>query len=378
MRKHKINSGYQVKQKSTSSHCRKIVFKNLEIMAHNLNLNPHTGRYSFFSVKEKAWHGLGQIVQDYPTSAEAIKFAGLDYEIAKLPNTHILPGGKSIVSEDSFFTYRKDTEQVLGHSVGKDYQVVQNSEAFAFFDAIVDGDDGILYETAGALGNGERIFITAKLPDYIRVGNGDDVTEKYIFLTTSHDGTGSITAAFTPIRIVCQNTLNASLNNMSNVVRIRHTSGAQMRLVEAPKIMGMANKLSEELETVFNHWTKVRIADEQVKQLIQLALCPNKETFEYIKQGNEDEMSTIFKNTVNDAFAYAMMSDTQHLETTKGTVFGAYNAVTGYYQNVRNFKDDEAKLQSIVMGGTAQLKAQKAFDLCTAFAKDGADIFTFN
>jgi hypothetical protein len=86
------------------------------------------------------------------------------------------------------------------------------------------------------LGNGERIFITAKLPTYIRVGNGDDVTEKYIFLTTSHDGSGSITAAFTPIRIVCQNTLNASLRNMTNVVRIKHTSGAKQRLENAHKL----------------------------------------------------------------------------------------------------------------------------------------------
>lgn len=88
--------------------------------------------------------------------------------------------------------------------VGKDYHIVQNRDAFAFFDAIVGDENGILYETAGALGNGKRIFITAKLPDYIRVGNGDDVTEKYVFLTTSHDGSGSITAAFTPVRIVCK------------------------------------------------------------------------------------------------------------------------------------------------------------------------------
>lgn len=347
-------------------------------MGHNLNFNSRTGRYSFFSVQEKAWHGLGQVVQDYPTSAEAIKFAGLDYDIAKLPNTHILPSGNRIVSDSSFFTYRTDNETVLGHSVGKDYHIVQNHEAFSFFDAIVGGDSGILYETAGALGNGERIFITAKLPDYIRVGNGDDVTEKYIFLTTSHDGTGSITAAFTPIRIVCQNTLNASLNNMSNVVRIRHTSGAKQRLEEAHRVMGIANKLSNELEQIFNHWTTIRITDEQVKKLIQLALCPNKETLTHIKNGNEDEMSTVFKNVVNDAFSYAMLSDTQQMETTKGTVFGAYNAVTGYYQNVRNFKDNEAKLQSIVMGGTAQMKAQNAFNYCTAFAKDGADVLTFN
>ena len=98
--------------------------------------------------------------------------------------------------------------------MGKDYEVVQNMDAFSFFDAIVGGD-GIQYETAGALGKGERIFITAKLPNYIKVGN-DDLIEQYLFLTTSHDGGGSITAAFTPVRIVCNNTLNAALRNHSD------------------------------------------------------------------------------------------------------------------------------------------------------------------
>lgn len=341
-------------------------------MAHNLNFNQRTGRYSFFSVKEKAWHSLGQIVDQYPTSAEAIRHAGLDYDLIKTPlftqgrAITIEGSGESVEPEnimlpDHYATLRADTNEAFG-VVGRDYQIVQNAEAFAFFDAIVGGD-GIFYETAGALGRGERVFITAKLPDYIRVGNGDDVTEKYIFLTTSHDGSGSITAAFTPIRIVCQNTLNASLRNMSNVIRIRHTAGAKQRLEEAHKVMGLANQLSNQLEGVFNQWTKVRMTDPEVKKLIQMALSPNKETLEAIKKGEEDELSTVFKNTVEDAFAYAMMADTQQMETTKGTVFGAYNAVTGYYQNVKNYKDDEAKLQSIIMGGTAQLKAQKAFEL---------------
>ncbi|ANF52932.1 alpha/beta hydrolase [Chryseobacterium glaciei] len=357
-------------------------------MAHNLNFNDHTGKYSFFSVKEKAWHGLGQIVEDYPTSEEAIKHAGLDYEVIKAPlftqgramsigNEGEIIEPDNILLPNNFATLRTDTNTALG-VVGKDYHIVQNSEAFSFFDAIVGGGDGILYETAGALGNGERIFITAKLPDYIRVGNGDDVTEKYIFLTTSHDGSGSITAAFTPIRIVCQNTLNASLRSMSNVVRIKHTAGAKQRLEDAHKVMGLANRISIELEGIFNQWAKVRVNDKEVKRLIQLALCPNKETLEHLQKGNEDEISTVFKNTVEDAFAYAMLSDTQQMETTKGTLFGAYNAVTGYYQNVRSYKDSEAKVQSIVMGGTAQGKAQKAFELCTAFAVDGAEIFCLN
>ncbi|MBL7734456.1 MAG: DUF945 domain-containing protein [Chitinophagaceae bacterium] len=357
-------------------------------MAHNLNFNSRTGRYSFFSVKEKAWHNLGQIIEEYPTSAEAIKHAGLDYEVVKSPlfttGSNIIETAQGIEIADSqldvpnyFANIRTDNNAVLG-VVGKDYHIVQNREAFNFFDAIVGGGDGILYETAGALGQGERIFITAKLPDYIRVGNGDDVTEKYIFLTTSHDGSGSITAAFTPIRIVCQNTLNASLRSMSNVVRIKHTAGAKQRLDNAHKVMGLANTLSNQLEDIFNQWAKVQVSDREVRKLIQLALCPNKETLDLIKKGAEDEVSTVFKNTVDDAFAYAMTSDTQQMNTTKGTLFGAYNAVTGYFQNVRNYKDDEAKLQSIVMGGTAQLKTQKAFDLCTSFEKIGADVFQLN
>lgn len=357
-------------------------------MAHNINYNEQTGRYSFFSVKEKAWHGLGQIVEQYPTSKEAIKHAGLDYEVVKSP---LFTNGSEIITDfnhlemnqntlevpNYFANIRNDNNTVLG-VVGKDYHIVQNREAFNFFDAIVGGDDGILYETAGALGKGERIFITAKLPDYIRVGNGDDVTEKYIFLTTSHDGSGSITAAFTPIRIVCQNTLNASLRNMTNVVRIKHTSGAKQRIENAHKIMGLANTLSIQLENIFNNWTKVRVTDQEVKKLIQLALCPNKETFDLLKKGAEDEVSTLFKNTVEDAFSYAMLSDTQQMDTTKGTLYGAYNAVTGYFQNVRNYKNDEAKLQSIVLGGTAQVKSQKAFELCTDFSQFGNEILNFN
>ena len=131
------------------------------------------------------------------------------------------------------------------------------------------------------MGKGERIFITAKLPDYIRVGNGDDVTEKYIFLTTSHDGSGSITAAFTPIRIVCQNTLNASLRNMTNVVRIKHTSGAKQRIENAHKIMGLANTLSNQLENIFNEWTKVKVSDREVKSLFNWHFAQTRKRLTY-------------------------------------------------------------------------------------------------
>jgi phage/plasmid-like protein (TIGR03299 family) len=344
-------------------------------MAHNINFNEQTGQHSFFSVKEKAWHGLGQIVQDYPTSAEAIKYAGLDFTVEKRKlftydneNQNGNPDTGIIIPEievpNYYATVRTDTEQVLG-VVGKDYEVVQNKDAFSFFDAIVGGD-GIEYETAGALGNAERIFITAKLPGYIKVGR-EDLIEKYLFLTTSHDGFGSITAAFTPVRIVCRNTLNAAMRNHTNAIKIRHTANAKERLEQAHKVMGISYKLSEQLEEVFNNWTKVKITDPELHRLIQLAMVPNKEVLDNISKGQFDELSTCFNNMCDSVFDYAMTSPTQQTETTKGTLFGAYNSVTGYFQNVRSYKDDEAKLKSLLYGGTAQMKTQKAFNLCMDF-----------
>ena len=349
-------------------------------MGHNINFNEQSGQHSFFSVKEKAWHGLGQIIQDYPTSSEALKFAGLDFTVEKRA-LFTYDNENQSANEDTEIkipeievpgysaTMRTDTEQVLG-VVGKDYEVVQNVDAFNFFDAIVGGD-GIQYETAGALGKGERTFITAKLPNYIKVGR-EDLIEQYLFLTTSHDGFGSITAAFTPIRIVCNNTLNAALRNHSNSIKIRHTANAKERLEQAHKVMGLSNKLSAELEEIFNSWTKVKITDPQLHLLIQLAMVPNKEVLDNLRKGEFDELSTCFNNMCNSVYEYAMSSPTQQLETAKGTLFGAYNAVTGYFQNVRNYKDDETKLKSILYGGTAQTKTQKAFNMCIEVAKNGA------
>ena len=324
-------------------------------MAHNLNYNQQTGKHSFFSVQKKAWHGLGQIIEDYPTSAEAIIHAGLNYTVEKRSlftvdqdNHRILndPNADDYFDEvqagilvpDYFANVRTDTDEILG-VVGKDYNIIQNIDAFSFFDNIVGGKNGILYETAGALGKGERIFITAKLPGYIRIGRNDCI-EKYLFLTTSHDGYGSITAAFTPVRIVCQNTLNAALKNHTNSFKIRHTANAKDRLQQAHQLLGVSNRLADDLEEVFNRWSKIRISDVAVKRLVQIAMAPNKETLESLRNGNEDLLS------------------------------GAYNAVTGYFQNVKAYKDDETKFKNIMYGSGMQ-RSQTAFNLCSEFAKVG-------
>jgi hypothetical protein len=116
----------------------------------------------------------------------------------------------------------------------------------------------------------------------------------------------------------------------------------------------------------------VKITDKQVKKLVQMALAPNKETLDNIKKGRQDEFSSVFNNMVDKVLEYSATSPTQQLDTTKGTLFGTYNSVTGYFQNVKNFKNDEAKFNSI-MSGSALGKAQATFDLCNDFARIGVN-----
>lgn len=201
----------------------------------------------------------------------------------------------------------------------------------------------------------------------------NDCIEKYLFLTISHDGSGSVQIAFTPIRIVCQNTLNAALrnHNHTNCIKIRHTASAGDKLKEAYKMLGITNSLSVEMEAIYNRWARVRITDKEVKRLIQLAMSPRKEVYEKLQTGAGDELSSHFNNMVDNVFEYAMISPTQQEETSKGTLYGAYNSVTGYFQNVRSYKNEENKFKSI-MYGIGRQRGQTAFDLCTDFAKHGS------
>lgn len=355
----------------------------------DLAVNAQTGEKAFLTVGKPTWHNLGIQVEQAPTSEEAIKLAGLDYEVKKTPlftkvsgmtiSEEGIPTLAEIEKEipQAFATVRTDTKDVLG-LVGKDYNIIQNREVFNFFDCLTqDKNSGITYETAGALGNGERVFLTARLPEPMKIG-GRDIIENYIFMYTSHDGSGSVTASFTPIRIVCNNTLNAALRmakQSSNVVRIRHTQNAKKRMDEAMIIMKMCQTTSEKMELVFNNWTKIRISDEHLKKYLQIALCPSPDVLNALRKN--DEVSTNFNNIIDKALNYVHSSEAQLIETAKGTLFGAYNAVTGYYQNVFNFSDDEQKVKSILFGGTAQQRGQKAFDLAFEYSQKGAECLVF-
>lgn len=325
-------------------------------MADRINYNQEQGKFAFASAIEPAWHGKGQILQHKMTAEEAIREALLNYTVDKLPAKITLPDGTERVIPGKFGTYRTDTGQPFG-VVGGRYEIVQNIDAFEFFDAIV-GKGEAIYETAGALYDGQVVFITAKLPEYIKVGK--DEIEKYLFLKSTHDGSGSVIAAFSSTRIVCANTLTAALGDMTNKISIRHTKDAKQKLQQAHTIMGITNQLSKELEEVFNVMAKKFITDDKVKDLIKQIIAPKIK--EEATEEEKELLSTRSLNKINEVFAYTVGHHTQQTEATKGTVFGFLNGITGYYQNVKKWKNADDKIDSI-FDGKAQQDSQKALDL---------------
>ena len=323
-------------------------------MAHNLNFNEEKGSYSFVSSKgQVAWHGLGQVVEETLTAAECIEKANLDYEVVKTPNFTEYEGEK-IVKEDEFSTLRTDTKQPLG-TVGNRYEIVQNKDAFAFFDAIIDSKEAI-FETAGALGNGERIFVTAKLPEDMLVAG--EPCNKYIILTNSHDGSSSILAGFTSVRVCCSNTLQAAMRDLTNKVAIRHNTGAKEKLAEAYKIMQIGSKYMNEVEEIFNQMAKTKMEDDNLKKYIEEVM---KSEYVAKSEKEKDEQSTRFKNQVNAIYDFALSDSTQTTEAARGTVWGAYNSISGYFNHVKKYDSAEQKFKS-QMFGTANNKILKGFN----------------
>jgi conjugation system TraG family ATPase len=164
---------------------------------------------------------------------------------------------------------------------------------------------------------------------------------------------------------------------IQELLGLTDTASAAEKLKGAHKMLGLTNQLSTEMEAIFNRWSRIRITDPELKRLIQVAMSPNKETYELLKTGKESELSSQFNSTVSAVLDYSLTSPSQQENTTKGTLFGFYNSVTGYYQNVKGYRDNEAKFKSI-MGGTGLQRNQSAFDLANDFARHGNIVLKLN
>lgn len=325
-------------------------------MAHNLEFNGQTGTTSFVSANnEVAWHNLGQVLpQEFLTSEECIKYANMGYTVEKTP-VYMNVGGIQIPVPDQFATYRNDNNHPFG-VVGSKYTIVQNSDAFSFFDALV-GEGAAIYTTAGVLGKGERIFLTAKLPKYCRIAGSDDIIELFIVLSMSHDGSGSIKSMITPIRVVCQNTLNMAIKTAINVINIRHTSSAQTRLDQAHKVLGLSNTYMDEFNEICNRLAVTPVKDTFVEKIIA-DLFPTA----------KDEVSTRAKNIRTDVMNAYFTGAGQ--APFLGTAYGVYNGVTNYLNHVKNYGNPEKdlvrsntiKFESIMEGQSAKIQ-QNCIDM---------------
>lgn len=315
-------------------------------MAHNLEIK--NGVASFAST-QVAWHGLGQIVDQAMTAQQAIKLAHLDYEVVKVPNFASF-NGEFLETPSSFSTMRTDTKQILGDKIGKSYTIVQNLEAFEFFDTIVESGAAI-YETAGVLGIGEKIFITAKMPDTIRIEGTDDLTEVYVLLTSSHDGSGSIVAAVTPVRVVCANTLNMALHNTVNKIAIRHSAQVKERLADAHRVLGISKTFINEAQETFNYLSKKYVSDEVVKELITTLF-------------NEQQRDSTRIKNIEDAVLECYFTGVGQ-EKIVGTAWGAINGITFYLDHVKNYCNESTKFDNI-LGGSSATIATKATELLLA------------
>lgn len=216
---------------------------------------------SMFYTRTKPWHGLGTRVESAISSEEALLKAGLDWKVIQqkvlTEEGMIIPGYKANV--------RDFDNKVLGVVTNR-YKVVQNVEAFAFTDELLGS--GVRYETAGSLQEGRRIWLLARMPqEYIVTG---ERISPYLVFMNSHDGTGAIKVAITPIRVVCQNTLNLALSTAKRSWSMIHTGNIESKLNEAKQTLCMAHDYMEKLGKEIEHLRKIKLSDSEVMDYINM------------------------------------------------------------------------------------------------------------
>ena len=226
-------------------------------------------------VREKPWHGLGTKVDKAPTSADALHLAGLDWTVEQ--KNIQLCGGSKIQNYKA--NVRSSDGQVLG-IVSDRYRIVQNKDAFEFTDSIIGGD--VRYETAGSLNGGRKIWLLAKLPETEIAG---DKTEPYMVFSNTHDGSGAIRVAMTPIRVVCNNTLNLALDSAKRAWSVRHTGDLNSKMHEARVCLKMANAYMGALAERADRLANTTVTRDQLNMILDELFPMDESSTEREKQG---------------------------------------------------------------------------------------------
>lgn len=217
---------------------------------------------SMFYVRETPWHGLGTRVITALSSKEALGLAGLDWKVNQKP---IYTEGEEIAGYKA--NVRSTDGKVLGVVTDR-YRIIQNEDAFAFTDALLG--EGVKYETAGSLQGGRRVWLLAHMPhEYIISG---ERISPYLVFSNTHDGSGSVKVALTPVRVVCSNTLNLALSTAKRSWSMVHTGNVTEKLQEARNTLFMAQNYMDNLGREFENLRKKQMADKEVLEYIDMLL----------------------------------------------------------------------------------------------------------
>jgi phage/plasmid-like protein (TIGR03299 family) len=328
-------------------------------MAHNLE-QFEDGTTAFFTNREVAWHKLGTVTQGALTAEEALQTAYLNWDVIKSedPVSTMVPMfGESAMEQgsmeeitypDKFMTYRYHPKthkaEALG-VVGNRYTPVQNLEAFSFLNFLAD-ESGAVFETAGSIDNGKKVFMTMKMPDTMKIGNIDSV-DLYLMAWNTHDGSSSFSVAVTPIRVVCQNTLTAALKAAQSTFSIRHTPKAQGKIQAAREALGLTFAYCEEFEKMAESLLSQNMTDKEFVSLVE-TLVPIDE---------DEERKRNLAETARGTMMALWNAPTQ--ANIKGTKWAAYNTIVEYAdwaKPIRSTNTETARAIRIVTGTGDKLK----------------------
>lgn len=217
----------------------------------------------FFVGRERPWHGLGVSVEEAISSEEALIKADLDWDVVQRP----VFTQDGIKVDGYYANVRYQDNSVLGIVTNR-YKVVQNREAFAFTDSLLG--DGVKYETAGSLFGGKKTWMLAKLPNKYII-QGEQIMP-YLVFSNTHDGSGAIKIAMTPVRVVCNNTLNLALNSADRIWSFHHTGKIEKKLEEARETLFRAEDYMNELGKSFEALSRIKVSDVAAEEYVKLLL----------------------------------------------------------------------------------------------------------
>ena len=285
---------------------------------------------SLFVTRVPAWHNMGTVVKESPTSEEAIRLAGLDWKVEQKPI--YLADGTPI--NGNYANVRSSDGKPLG-IVGDRYKVVQNIDAFAFTDALLG--EGVKYETAGSLKEGKIVWLLAKMPEPFDL-LGDKV-DPYLVFTNTHDGSGAVRVTLTNVRIVCWNTLNAAMRGAKRVWSARHTGSVTSRLDDARETLQLANNYIKATQETFEELYKIKLNDIYLYRTVD-AIVP-------ITEDMSDRQKENQKAIRDDILLrYREAPDLKVLDQTGARLVQAVADTTSHMEPFRmtsNFKENRFK-----------------------------------